>query len=89
MPVFHEEENIKSLSIKISKDLKNLNYLICFIDGSRNDKTKNAILKYFKELQVEKDEEFKEFERYFANFYNFCFDKPLDNMLREAINFKL
>lgn len=49
IPTFHEEENIKSLSIKISKDLKNLNYLICFIDGSRNDKTKNAILKYFKE----------------------------------------
>ena len=37
---------------------------------------------------TKKIRKFKDFERYFINFYNFCFELPLDNMIREAIKFK-
>ena len=97
--VFHNiENNLRELGfgdVTVNKKMKDLNKLLYDILLKINTSKKETfklnkvlILKYFKELQVEKDEEFKEFERYFANFYNFCFDKPLDNMLREAINFK-
>jgi glycosyltransferase involved in cell wall biosynthesis len=48
IPTFHEENNIKKLSSKISKDLKNFSYLICFVDGSLNAKTKTEIFRHFK-----------------------------------------
>ena len=31
---------------------------------------------------------FKKFERYLVDFYNFCFELPLENMIIEAKNFK-
>ena len=39
-------------------------------------------------LNDPKNEEFKEFENYFTDFYNFCFELPLDNMIRETIKFR-
>ena len=49
---------------------------------------KKMILTYFKEFEVDNNN-YTEFEAYFLNFYNFCFEIPLDNMLRETINFKI
>ena len=49
IPTYHEEKNIEKLAIKINEDLKNYNYLICFVDGSVNEKTKDIINTYFKE----------------------------------------
>ena len=46
------------------------------------------VSKYFRELNNEKEEKYKKFESYFNDFYNFCFELSLDNMLREAVNFK-
>tara|TARA_B100001057_G_scaffold501228_1_gene622218 strand:- start:8260 stop:8994 length:735 start_codon:yes stop_codon:yes gene_type:complete len=48
IPTFHEENNIKKLSAKIKKDLKGYNYLICFVDGSLDNKTKEEIFINFK-----------------------------------------
>ena len=31
---------------------------------------------------------YAEFEAYFSHFFNFCFELPLDNMLKEIIKFK-
>ena len=57
-----------------------------------NDKifkiNRNLILKYFSQLNNQKSDIYDDFERYFTDFYNFCFELPLDNMIREAINFK-
>ena len=46
------------------------------------------ILKYFDYLDFENNDKIKEFRDYFGNFYKFCFDKPSDIMIEEAINFK-
>ena len=48
----------------------------------------NLILSYFKELNHVSDEKLNDFKDYFVNFYNFCFELSLDNMIRDAINFK-
>ena len=43
---------------------------------------------YNKELNDTKSVSYKKFERYFIDFYNFCFDISLDNMIREIVKFK-
>ena len=48
----------------------------------------NLIIKYFPELKNEKSAQYCDFESYYIAFYDFCFEIPVDNMLREAINFK-
>ena len=40
------------------------------------------------ELNDPKSEKYRDFTDYFNDFYNFCFELPLDNMLRETVNFK-
>ena len=50
--------------------------------------SKKLIVKYFKEIDNEKNDKFSDFESYFIKFYNFCFEIPLENMIREAIKFK-
>ena len=46
------------------------------------------IIDYFKDLKDTKNTKYIDFERYFSNFYNFCFEIPLDNMIRDSLNFK-
>ena len=46
------------------------------------------ILKYFDYLKDEKNPKMRDFERYFNQFYKFCFELPLQNMIRGSINFK-
>ena len=45
-------------------------------------------IKYFNKLGNEKSVNYKFFSTYFSNFYDFCFELPLKNMLNNAINFK-
>ena len=56
------------------------------------DKSSNLnyklISKYFGEFKSQESIIYKEFEAYFLNFYNYCFEQSLDNMLKEVINFK-
>ena len=49
---------------------------------------KEIILSYFTELQVKENDKYRLFNEYFVNFYNFCFELPLKNMVRECQNFK-
>ena len=46
------------------------------------------IYKYFNSLKDPKNLRYLEFESYFTNFFDFCFKLPLDNMVKEVINFK-
>ena len=48
IPVRNNPYNIKSLYRRFSSELKNINYFVCFIDGSDDNKTKVEINKYFK-----------------------------------------
>ena len=57
-------------------------------DINRFKFNRKLVIKYFQELDDTNEDKFNEFEDYFINFYNFCFELPLDNMIREAINFK-
>ena len=48
---------------------------------------KSLIYEYFSVLNDSKDEKYNEFEAYFINFYKFCFELPLKNVIRDAVNF--
>ena len=49
---------------------------------------KNLVFKYFTDLNHNNRLKYQEFERYFINFYKFCFELSPENMIREAIKFK-
>ena len=48
---------------------------------------RELIFKYFKDLDNKSNEKYHLFEDYILNFYNFCFELPLESMIREAIKF--
>ena len=48
----------------------------------------NLISKYFEEFNSKENSNYIQFEAYFVNFYNFCTKLPLDNMIKQSINFK-
>ncbi len=97
--LFHNiENNLRELGfgdVSVNKKMKDMNKLLydilLKIDENERNKfkiNKKLAIKYFNELNDGKDEKYLKFETYFGNFYNFCFDKPLDNVLRDAIKFR-
>ena len=52
-----------------------------------NQKGMNVVLDLGANIECD-DNNLIDFERYFSNFYNFCFEIPLDNMIRDSLNFK-
>ena len=97
--LFHNiESNLRELGfgdVSVNKKMKELNkilYDILLKIEISNSKTfeinEKLIQKYFRELIDIKSEKYRHFETYFKRFYNFCFELSLDNMIREAINFK-
>ena len=98
--VFHNiENNLRELGfgdVSVNKKMKELNKLLYDILLKIEDKNnkqfkinKKLIFKYFEVLNDKKNEKYKEFETYFINFYHFCFELSLNNMIREAIKFKI
>lgn len=93
------ENNLRELGfgdVTVNKKMKELNKILYdillkiqpnFNQGS-NSLNYNLIIKYFDEFNSEEKSNFKEFEGYFLNFYNYCSKLPLDNMLKQSINFK-
>lgn len=97
--LFHNiENNLRELGfgdVSVNKKMKDFNKLLYDIllkiekkNLSKFEINEKLILKYFRELEVKKNEKTEEFKRYFENFYNFCFELSLDSMIRDAINFK-
>ena len=81
--------------VSVNKKMKDLNKILydilLKINNSENDSfniNKNLILKYFNQLNDDEFQKYVVFERYLNDFYKFCFELPLENMIREAINFK-
>ena len=46
------------------------------------------VTKYLNELNDEKSDNYKEFNEYFLNFYDFCFANSLENMVNDSLKFK-
>ena len=98
---FHNiENNIRELGfgdVAVNKKMKELNKILydILLKLQLHKKDKKAFklshiltLKYFSELKDPKETCYMNFETYFSNFYDFCFEISLDNMIREAIKFK-
>ena len=49
---------------------------------------KDVIKKYFNHLYMQENSSLSLFDDYIMNFFNFCFELPLDNMIEKSINFK-
>tara|TARA_Y100000816_G_scaffold275483_1_gene243757 strand:- start:360 stop:872 length:513 start_codon:yes stop_codon:yes gene_type:complete len=92
------ENNLRELGfgdVSVNKKMKDFNKLLydILLKIQKNDDknfsiNRSLILKYFSELNEQNNANYDDFERYLIDFYNFCFELPLDNMIREAINFK-
>ena len=99
--LFHNiENNLRELGfgdVSVNKKMKELNKVLydILIKIELISKNENEfvidhklISKYFFELNDLKSDIYIDFKTYFSNFYDFCFEIPLNNMVREAINFK-
>ena len=94
------ENNLRELGfgdVSVNKKMKEFNKILYDIllkldldkDNSNSFKINhNLISKYFNELNDPKSTKFIEFKTYFNGFFYFCFELPIDNMIREAINYK-
>ena len=49
---------------------------------------KKLINQYFESLKSNNTQKIKDFERYFINFFDFCYELSLNNMLEGTINFE-
>ena len=99
--LFHSiENNLRELGlgdVSVNKKMKDLNKILYDIllklDEKKNNNnefklSKTLIIKYFSSLESNNGSNFSQIEDYFTNFVNFCFELPLDNMLKEIKNFK-
>ena len=94
------ENNLRELGfgdVSVNTKMKTLNKILYDIvlkielsekNSSKFRMNSNLILKYFKELNTHENERFLKFETYFTNFYEFCFELSLKNMIKDAIKFK-
>ena len=94
------EYNLRELGfgdVTVNKKMKEFNKILYDIllkidlkKDNKNDFKMNSDLvkNYFPSLNDEDDVKLAKFNDYFLNFYNFCFEQRLDNMIEEAIKFK-
>lgn len=98
---FNIENNLRELGfgdVAVNTKMKNLNKILYDIllkieNNGQNDKkfriNSKLVLKYFSELKEPKNDKFLKFETYLLNFYKFCFELPLKNMIEDVLKFKL
>ena len=86
IPISERDLKIKLLCEDIQPHInKSLSkYLIHIKDKINNYQISSESIIYFKNT-----EKMRDFSDYFTNFYKFCFDKPSNIMIEEAINFKI
>ena len=68
-----------SLVVSIVVSIPIITVFTSFFDNTTN---------YFDILKSNKDSKYSEFEGYFLNFFNFCFELPLNSMIKEVKKFK-
>ncbi len=97
--LFHNIENNLRESglgdVSVNKKMKDFNkifYDILLKINKNNDKNFSIsfklISRYFSSLDDENNLKFLKLEKYFNNFYKFCFGLPLNIMIDNIINFK-
>ncbi len=98
--LFHSiENNLRELGfgdVSVNDKMKTLNKILYDIllkiektSSKDNFQMEPKLLtKYFKELIDTKSQEFKDFNNYFIKFFDYCFELPSKNMLKELKNFK-
>jgi cytochrome b pre-mRNA-processing protein 3 len=95
---YNIENNLRELGfgdVSVNKKMKDLNkvlYDILLKIEVKNEKkfmlNHQLILTYFNDLNDQKSNEYLEFNSYFVDFFNFCYELSLDNMVEDAINFR-
>jgi len=96
--LFHNlENNLREMGfgdVSVNKKMKDFNKILydilLKIDKGNADTFKineKLAFKYFNVLNDPKIAKYRDFEAYFLGFYDYCFELPLDNMIREAVNF--
>ena len=95
---FNIENNLRELGygdVAVNKKMKDLNKILydilLKINKNENDSfkiNKNLVIKYFNQLDDKDTAKYQYFERYLNDFYKFCFELSLENMIRDAIKFK-
>ena len=92
------ENNLRELGlgdVAVNKKMKILNKIfydiLLKISKSKSvfELNSELVLKYFADLNNSKTEKYLFFERYFINFYNFCFELHPETMIKDALNFKV
>ena len=93
---FHIENNLRELGfgdVSVNKKMKDLNKILydilikLFEDNEEFKLNKKLILKYFDNLD-NNDKKCTLFEEYLNNFYDFCFEIPSKNMIKDVQNYK-
>lgn len=93
------ENNLRELGfgdVAVNTKMKNLNKILYDIllkieQNYSNSKFKvnsKLVLKYFDNLIDDKEQKLAVFCKYFELFFDYCFDIPSKNMLKEIIDFK-
>ena len=92
------ENNLRELGfgdVSVNKKMKDMNKQLydILLKLEVNETTsfkinEKLIFKYFKDFDDKKIGKYNDFERYFLNFYKFCFELPLENMIIDAVKFK-
>ena len=94
---FHIENNLRELGfgdVSVNKKMKDLNkifydILIKIRNNSVNfEINKILVVKYFENLN-NNDKKWHNFNKYFINFYSFCFELDSNSVIQNAKNFKL
>jgi len=96
---FHNiENNLRELGlgdVAVNKKMKDLNKILYDILLKLETKltqttpqiNKNLISKYFEHFKNKKSDKCSIFEKYLTDFYDFCFELPIENMVKSSINF--
>ncbi len=96
--LFHSIENdLRELGfgdVSVNKKMKEFNKVLYDIvlkiedQGHKEFKlNRSLILSYFKDLDASDNEKYGKFENYFINFYNFCFELPINHVIKDSIKF--
>tara|TARA_B100002051_G_C16637535_1_gene586786 strand:+ start:242 stop:739 length:498 start_codon:yes stop_codon:yes gene_type:complete len=94
---YNIEYNLREMGfgdVSVNKKMKDLNKvlydILLKIEKKENQEFQiddKLLIKYFPKFTVEKGAVYEDFKSYFLKFYNFCFELPLNNMVRDAIKF--
>ena len=98
---YNIEYNLRELGfgdVTVNKKMKELNKILYDIllklniantSDSKFKMNYKLISKYFEQFNNIKSIKYVQFETYFMNFFDFCFELPLDNMIEDLNNFKI